>query len=135
MLEGDLAGVPAGLLSEVHGAASYGALLANELPTALSFADEAVRLSREGDSTAALLSGLWLRASVALALGDFDAIRRDSLEALEICDSSHDRWGRAGPLSNLGFAALFSGGQLTEARARFEEALPCSGISATSASS
>jgi predicted ATPase/DNA-binding SARP family transcriptional activator len=124
MLEGDLAGIPPGLLSEVHGAASYGALLANELPTALSFADEAVRLSHEGDSTQARLSGLWMRASVALALGDFDAIRRDSLEALEICDEIHDRWGRAGPLSNLGFAALFSGGQLAEARARFEEALP-----------
>jgi predicted ATPase/DNA-binding SARP family transcriptional activator len=124
MLTGDLDAVPTGLLAEVHNAASHAAVLASDLPTALSLADEAVRLARTGESTQALLAGLWGRASVALALGDFVALRRDAIEALEICDRNDDRWGRAGHLANLGFASFFGGGTLAEARARFEEARP-----------
>ena len=124
MLAGDLDAVPPGLLAEVHSAASHAAVLASDLPTALSLSDEAVRLARTGESTQALLAGLWGRASVALALGDFVALRRDAAEALEICDRNDDRWGRAGHLANLGFAAFFGGGSLAEARALFEEARP-----------
>jgi predicted ATPase/DNA-binding SARP family transcriptional activator len=124
MLEGDLAAAPPALLAEVHGAASYAALVASDLPTAHSYAEAAIRLSREGDSTQALLYALWVQASVAFALGDFAAFRRDSIEALEICDRTGDRWGRAAALSNLGFASLFGGGTLAEARAHFEEARP-----------
>lgn len=124
MLEGRLAAVPPGLRAEVHGAASYAALVANDLPSALSLADEAIRLSRGDDSTQALLFGLWLRGSVAFARGDHASVRRDSIEALEICDRNDDRWGRAGPLANLGFASLFGGSPLAEARALFEEARP-----------
>lgn len=124
MLKGDLAAVPPALLAEVDGAASYAAHMDNDLPTALSLADEAIRLSREGNSTQALLHGLWLRASAALAVGDFAAVRQYSNEALEICDRDNDRLGRAGPLANLGFANLFGGGTLAEARDRFEKALP-----------
>jgi tetratricopeptide (TPR) repeat protein len=124
MLAGDLATVPPGLLAEVHAAASYAQLVTSDLSTALAHADEAILLSRRGDSTNALLHGLWVRASVALASGDIAAIRRDSTEALEICDRDNDRWGRAGPLANLGFASLFGGGTLAEARHRFEEAIP-----------
>jgi tetratricopeptide (TPR) repeat protein len=124
MLADDPADVSPGLLAEVHGAASHAAVLAGDLPTALAHADEAVRLSRRGESTQALLAGLWERASAALAMGDFVALRRDSAEALEICERNHDRWGRAGHLANLGFASWFGGGTLAEARALFEDALP-----------
>jgi predicted ATPase/DNA-binding SARP family transcriptional activator len=124
MLAGDLDAVPRGLLAEIHNAASYAAVLASDLPTALSLSDAAVRLARTGESTQALLAGLWGRASVALALGDFVALRRDSAEALEICDRTDDCWGRAGHLANLGFASLFGGGSLAEARSRFEAARP-----------
>jgi tetratricopeptide (TPR) repeat protein len=99
-------------------------VLASDLPAALSLSDEAVRLARTGEGTQPLLAGLWARASVAFALGDFVALRRDAAEALEICDRNDDRWGRAGHLANLGFAALFGGGSLAEARARFEAARP-----------
>jgi predicted ATPase/DNA-binding SARP family transcriptional activator len=124
MLGGDLAAVPPALLAEVHGAACYAAHMDNDLPTALSLADEVIRLSREGDNTQALLHGLWLRASAALAVGDYAALTQYSNEALEICARDDDRLGRAGPLANLGFASLFGGGTLAEARDRFEEALP-----------
>ncbi len=124
MLAGDLADVPPGLRAEVHNAASHAAVLANDLPTALSLADEAVSLARQGDGTQALLAGLWGRASVALAAGDFASLRQDSVEMMQVCERSGDRWGRAGALSNLGFAAMFGGGTLSEARARFEEARP-----------
>jgi predicted ATPase/DNA-binding SARP family transcriptional activator len=124
MLAGDLGAVPPGLLAEVHAAASYAELVTSDLLTALAHADEAISLARQDASTNALLHGLWLRASVALASGDVAAIRRDSIEALEICDRDDDHWGRAGPLANLGFACLFGGGTLAEARERFEEALP-----------
>jgi predicted ATPase/DNA-binding SARP family transcriptional activator len=124
MLAGDVVTVPPSLLAEVDNAASHAAVLAGDLPTARSLADEAIRLARLGESRQALLAGLWGRASVALALGDFVALRRDSMEALEICERNRDRWGRAGALANLGFASWFGGGMLAEARALFEEALP-----------
>ena len=124
MLAGHVDAVPPGLLAEVRSAASHAAVLASDLPAALSLSDEAVRLARTGESTQALLAGLWARASVALALGDFAALRRDSVEALAICDRNDDRWGRAGALANLGFASWFGGGTLAEARALFEDALP-----------
>jgi tetratricopeptide (TPR) repeat protein len=50
-------------------------------------------------------------------------VKQSAREALEVCEEHGDRWGRAGPLSNLGFAALF-GGPPEQARAHFEEALP-----------
>jgi tetratricopeptide (TPR) repeat protein len=59
-----------------------------------------------------------------LASGDFAALRRDSIEALEICERNHALWGRAGALANLGFASWFGGGTLAEARALLEDALP-----------
>lgn len=124
MLAGDLDAVPPGLLAEVHNAASHALVLAGDLPTALSLSEAAVRLAHTGESTRALLAGLWGRASVALALGDFATLRRDAIEALEICDRTDDRWDRAGHLANLGFASLFGGGSLAEARDRFEAARP-----------
>ena len=124
MLDGDLATVPPNLRAELHTAASHAAVLANDLPTALSLAEEAIRLAHEGESAQALMAALWGRASVALARGDLAAVRRDSVEALEICDRNDDRWGRAGALTNLGFASLFGGSPLAEARAWFEEARP-----------
>lgn len=124
MLVGDVAGVQRGLLADVHSAASYAALVAGDLATAGAHAGEAIRMSREGDSTLPRLHALWTRASVALALGDMPALRRDSIEALEICARNGDHWGRAGFLANLGFASLFGGRPLAEARAWFEEARP-----------
>jgi predicted ATPase len=124
MLEGDLATVPRHLRAELHNAASHAAVLANDLPVAGSHAEEAIRLAHEGESSQALLGALLGRATVALACGDLAAVRRDSIAALEVCDRSHDRWGRAGALANLGFVSLFGGGPLAETRARFEEARP-----------
>jgi predicted ATPase/DNA-binding SARP family transcriptional activator len=124
MLDGDLTDVPARLLAETHDAAAYAAVVANDYPSALSHADAAVQLAREGDSRQALLYGLWARATVAFALGDHAALRRGSLEALAICDRDGDRWGRGAFLANLGFASMFGGGDLAEARALFEEARP-----------
>ena len=78
ILEGDLSGAPSGLLAEVHGAASYAALVSGDISTAQSLVDRAIRLSRQGESRQALLSGLWMRASVALSLGDIAAMWPDS---------------------------------------------------------
>lgn len=124
MLEGDQSGVVPSHLAEVHAAASHAALLANDDATAASHADEAITLARESGSTQALLAGLWGRASVALSRGDFAGLRHDSIEGLAICDRNDDRWGRGPFLANLGFASLFGGGTLAEARAMFEEARP-----------
>jgi predicted ATPase/DNA-binding winged helix-turn-helix (wHTH) protein len=124
MLDGDLTGVPSSLLAEVHDAASYALVVADDYSAARSHADAAVQLAREGDSTQALLCGFWARATVALAMGDYATLRRDSLEALAICDRNGDRWGRGAFLANLGFVSMFGGGTLSEARLRFEEARP-----------
>jgi predicted ATPase/DNA-binding SARP family transcriptional activator len=123
MLEGDLRDVPLSLLAEVHNAASFAADLVPDLPIAAFHADEAVRLSREGGYDHGLVVALWHRAQVDIAVGDLDSMRRRATDALEICDRHGDRWGRAGPLTALGFVSLF-GGSPGEARARFEEALP-----------
>lgn len=124
MLEGDVEGVPSGLLAEVHIAASYSAAIAApDFPAAVSHGDEAVRLAREAGSTHGLVIALWSRALVDLALGDLDSMRRNAIEALATCDQSGGRWGRAGPLTALGFASLY-GGSPAEARPWFEEALP-----------
>ncbi len=50
-------------------------------------------------------------------------MRPYAAEALATCDRSGDRWGRAGPLTAIGFSFLF-GGSPDEARPWFEEALP-----------
>jgi predicted ATPase/DNA-binding SARP family transcriptional activator len=123
MLEGDLQSVPRHLLAEVHIAAGFAADLANDLPVAASHTDEAVRLSREVGYAHGMVSGLWGRANVALAVGDLGAVRRYATEALAICDQEGNRWERARPLSLLAYASLFSGSP-AEARALFEEALP-----------
>jgi tetratricopeptide (TPR) repeat protein len=124
MVDGDLTNVPPSLLAEVHDAAGYAAVVGDDYSAALSHADIAVLLAREGSSTRALLFALWARSTVTFALGDHDAMRRDSLEALAICDRTDDRWGRGPFLANLGFASMFGGGDLAEARALFEEARP-----------
>ena len=123
MLKLDLRSVPPRLLAEVHIAASFAADLANDLPTALAHADEAVRLSRGAGDTHGLVDGLWCRCQVVLFLGDLDSLRRCGIEAVETCDRHGDRWGRAGPLTSMGFASLY-GGSPDEARAWLEEALP-----------
>jgi tetratricopeptide (TPR) repeat protein len=124
MMDGDLTDVPPSLLAEVHDAAGYAAVVGDDYAAALSHADVAVLLAREGRSTRALLFALWARSTVTFALGDHDAMRRDSREALAICDRADDRWGRGPFLANLGFASMFGGGDLAEARALFEEARP-----------
>ena len=123
MLEGDLETVPARLLAEVHAAAGFAAVTANDLQTGLFHFESALRLFREDEFTRGLSFALWGRANISLALGDLDGVRRSAHEALAVCDEHGDRWGRAAPLANLGFAALLSG-RLDEARGHFEEALP-----------
>jgi predicted ATPase len=124
MLEGDLDAVPRGLLAEVHNAAGLAADLAMDFSRAASHLDEAVRLSREARYVHGLVFGLWGRAAAAFALGDVASMRRYAVEGLEACEHMRDRWGQVGPLAILGNAALFAGGELPEARARLEEALP-----------
>ncbi|HEX9124635.1 MAG TPA: hypothetical protein VF984_14965 [Actinomycetota bacterium] len=124
MLEGDVESVPSGLLAEVHIAASYSAAIsAPDFPAAVWHGDEAVRLARVAGSGHGLVIALWSRALVDFALGNLDSMRRYAIEALATCDRGGDRWGRAGPLTALGFASLY-GGSPDEARPRFEEALP-----------
>jgi predicted ATPase/DNA-binding SARP family transcriptional activator len=123
MLEGDLEAVPPRQLAEVHAAAGFAATTANDLQTARFHFETALRLFGEDEFTRGLGFALWGRCNVALALGDLDAVKQSAREALEVCEEHGDRWGRAGPLSNLGFAALF-GGPPEQARAHFEEALP-----------
>ena len=123
MLEGDLEAVPPRLLAEVHAAAGFAAITANDLQTARFQFETALRLFGGDEFTRGLSFALWGRCNVPLALGDLDAVQSSAHEALAVCDEHGDRWGRAAPLANLGFAALFSG-RPGEARAPFEEALP-----------
>jgi predicted ATPase/DNA-binding SARP family transcriptional activator len=123
MLEGDLEAVPSRLLAEVHTAACFAANAANDQQSALFHVETALGLFEEDEFTRGLSFALWARCNVALALGDLDEVRRSAHEALAVCDEHGDRWGRAGPLASLGFAALFSG-RPGEARTDFEEALP-----------
>jgi tetratricopeptide (TPR) repeat protein len=123
MLEGDLEAVPARLLAEVHAAAGFVALTANDLQAARSHVEDGVRLFREDEYTRGLSFALWGRGNISLARGDWDGVQRSAHEALAVCDEHGERWGRAAPLSNLGFAALL-GGRPGEARTHFEEALP-----------
>jgi tetratricopeptide (TPR) repeat protein len=124
MLDGDLDAVPPALLAEVHTAAGFAVNVANEnLQDGLAHADEAIGLARQAGYLPGFMFALWARANVLLALGDMKAMREATLEALAVSDAHHDRWGRAGPLSNLGFAALF-GGRPHDARTYFEQALP-----------
>ena len=51
MLAGHVDAVPPGLLAEVRSAMTHAAVLASDLPAALSLSDEAVRLARTGEST------------------------------------------------------------------------------------
>jgi predicted ATPase/DNA-binding SARP family transcriptional activator len=124
MLEGDLDAVPTPLLAEAHNAAGVGADLAMDFAAAAFHLDEGVRLSRDAGYVPGLVFGLWGRAAAAFALGDVDSMRRSAIEGLTICEQAGDRWGCAGPLAILGNAALFAGGDLAEARARLEEAVP-----------
>ncbi len=123
MLDGDVEAVPPSLLGEAHAAATIAALVAHDLRAGLAHAEDVVRLSHEGGDTRLLVLGLFMRSNVLLASGDLDGVQRSAHEALAVCDEHGDRWGRAGPLAILGFAALFSG-QPGEARMHFEDALP-----------
>jgi predicted ATPase len=124
MLKGDLEGVPPALLAEAHNAAGLGADLAMDFSAAVSHLEEAVRRAREAVYLPGLVFGLWGRAAAAFALGDVGSMRRSALEGLRACEQADDRWGRAGPLAILGNASLFAEGELTEARAWLEQALP-----------
>jgi non-specific serine/threonine protein kinase len=123
MLQGDLEGVPADLLADVHNAATFATVVGTDYEAGVHHNDEAVRLSREAGSAQGLIISLWARANIALARGDVPSLRRDALEALALCDRIGDRWLRSGPLTALGFGALLDG-SLEEARAWFEQALP-----------
>ena len=123
LLDGCPASVPPDLLAELHIASAFAANLAIDLESAARHADEAARLFREAGSLHELAWALWGRAHVALAAGDHDTGRSCATEALQICDRIGDRWGRAGPLTILGFISLF-GGAPQAALPCFEEALP-----------
>jgi hypothetical protein len=112
------------LLAEVHIGAGVAADLAMDFSAAASHLDEAVRLSRHAGYAHGLVFGLWARAAVAFALNDVASMRRCAIEALTVCERVGDRWGQAGPLAILGNASLFAGGELSEARAWLEQALP-----------
>ena len=123
MLDVDVEAERPRLLAEAHNAAGFAAITANDLQSALFHFETALRLFGEDEFTRGLSFALWGRGNVSLALGDLDAVQRRAHEALAVCDEHGDRWGRAGPLANLGFAALFSG-RPGDARTHFEEALP-----------
>jgi predicted ATPase/DNA-binding SARP family transcriptional activator len=124
MLEGELAAVPAALYAEVHDAAAFAAYAMGDWAVSSKHAEEAVRLAREGDATPALVFALFGRSNIALGGGDIESARRFAQEALEESTRHGTRWSAAGPLTMLGFASLFGGGSLADARSSFEQALP-----------
>lgn len=124
ILEADLATVPAALRAEVHATAAFAAVTGGDWATGSKQAEEAVRLAREGDATHALVFTLLGLSNIAFATGEIESTRRFAKEALEECDRHGTRWNAAGPLTMLGFASLFGGGSLEDARSSFEQALP-----------
>lgn len=122
MLDADLKSPPPAALAEVYNAIGFAMDLALDLDAAADAADQAIRLSREAGSRSGEAFALFGRANIALARGDFEAVRRFALDAIAACDRTTDGLSRARPLSLLGYAALF-GGSPGEARAMFEEAL------------
>lgn len=123
MLEGDLAGVPPHLLAWVHGAASFAADLASDFVAAGTHADAMIRLAREAGDAHAVVFGLSARSHAALGVGDLVTMHGTAIEGLTECDRIGAGWERAGPLTALGYAALF-GGSAEEARSWFEQGIP-----------
>ena len=124
MLEGDLEAVLPSLLAEAHNAAGVGADLAMDFAAAAFHLDEGVRLSRDTGYVPGLVFGLGVGPPQPSLLAHIASMRRSAMERLTICEQVGDRWGCAGPLAILGNAALFAGGELAEARAWLEEAVP-----------
>jgi predicted ATPase/DNA-binding SARP family transcriptional activator len=121
MLEGDLADAPARQLAWTHGAASFAAALAANFAEAGTHAQAMADLLRGTGDIHGLVFSRWMSAHVAFGLGDLDGMRRHAHNALDACESDGAAWDRAGPLSCLGYAALF-GGQPEEAGRWFGQA-------------
>lgn len=122
MLRGD-EDVPGPLVAAAHLSASFSATILGSHEEAQTHIEEAIRLYRETGDRRGLVTALFGKGNVALRVGDFDTVKECSNEALAVCDESGDHWGRAGPLSMLGFAHFIGGGSLEEARRLAEEAL------------
>lgn len=115
---------PASLVAAAHTALSFGATILVDPPTAIEHADRALALLTDDADRRGYATALFGRANAALMVGDFDTLRRTSLECLEVCDEIEYSWGKAGALAELSFADFFGGGSLADARALAEEAVP-----------
>jgi len=79
-------------------------------------------LFREAGDLRGLALALWARTSVAIHVGDLLTAVRCGTEALDVCATTGNRWGRASVLSNLALARLMEGSP-EAAQAMAEEAL------------
>jgi non-specific serine/threonine protein kinase len=84
---------------------------------------EACRIYREWGDWSALVTALFGHAQSCLQAGELEAAADICLEALQICDSTGDAFGRADHLATLGLINMFTG-NLQAARRFAEEALP-----------
>jgi hypothetical protein len=66
-------------------------------------------LAREAGDVHGLVFSRWMAAHAAFGRGDLDEMRRHANAALDACEADGTDWDRAGPLSCLGYAALFGG--------------------------
>ena len=107
-----------------HSAIAFaGTILANDPQEVVAHADRAIALSRESDDQRELGVALFVRANVALMVGDFATVHEVASEGLRVSERIGFDWGRGGCLSSLAFWHFYGGGSLEEARAMAVEAV------------
>ena len=120
LADGDTA--PDSSKAGAHMCASFGSAILGTVEDARWHNEESVRILRRAGDRRAMVSALFGASAIALRAGDFATVVDSCREALEICDEIGDRWSRADPLTNLGFAELFGGGSLEDAMDLVDEA-------------
>lgn len=118
----DIDGVPDRLVAAARQCIGFSAMVLGDPERSRSEMDAAVALLRTAEERHPLINALFGRGNAAIQTGDFATARDCATEALALCEGSGDVWLRAGPLSLLSFALVFSGGSLDDARRFSEEA-------------
>ena len=113
---------PAHLRAAAHAAISFSATILGNPADSQHHINEAECLYRKAGDLSGLVTALFGKGHASLQIGDFDTARSSCDEALNICEKTGDRWGRAGHLATLSFVQMYGGGSLDEARLLAEEA-------------
>ena len=113
---------PAHLRAAAHAAISFSATILGNPADSQHHINEAESLYRKAGDLSGLVTALFGKGHASLQIGDFDTARSSCDEALNICEKTGDRWGRAGHLATLSFVQMYGGGSLDEARLLAEEA-------------